>query len=81
MWLHQILAMACRIFTASCEIFPCGIQILQLQHVGSVITPYGQLLCSMWDLGSLTRGQTHVPCTARWILNHWVTREVPGVTF
>ena len=22
------------------------------------------------------RDQTHVPCIGRWILNHWVTREV-----
>ena len=30
----------------------------------------------MWDLSSLTRGWTCVPCIARWILNHWTTREV-----
>ena len=34
----------------------------------------------MWDLSSLTRGQTHVPCITRWILNCWTTREVPGQT-
>jgi len=27
----------------------------------------------MWDL---PRPQTCVPCVARWILNHWTTREV-----
>ena len=26
---------------------------------------------------SQTRDQTRVPCIARWILNHWITREVP----
>ena len=31
----------------------------------------------MWDLSSLTRDQTHVPCIGRQILNHWTTREVP----
>ena len=31
----------------------------------------------MWDLSSLTRDWTHVPCIGRWILNHWTTREVP----
>ena len=36
-----------------------------------------QLLCSMWDLSSLTRDGTHIPCIARWILNHWTPREVP----
>ena len=31
----------------------------------------------MWDLSSLTRDQTHVPCIERQVLNHWTTREVP----
>ena len=31
----------------------------------------------MWDLSSLTRDRTHVPCIARWIPYHWTTREVP----
>ena len=35
-----------------------------------------RLLHSMWDLSSLTRDGTHMPCIARWILNHWITREV-----
>ena len=30
----------------------------------------------MWDLGSLTRDQTCVPCIERQILNHWTTRKV-----
>ena len=30
----------------------------------------------MWDLSSLTRARTHIPCIGRWILNHWTTREV-----
>ena len=46
-------------------------------------------LCSSWDLRSLTRNWTHVPCIGRWILffffgrwilNHWTTREVPPLT-
>ena len=35
------------------------------------------LLQGMWNLGSLTRDQTYIPCIERWILNHWTTREVP----
>ena len=31
----------------------------------------------MWDLSSRIRDQTHIPCIARQILNHWATREVP----
>ena len=33
------------------------------------------------DLNSLTWDQTCVPCSGRWILNHWTTREVPAFTF
>ena len=38
-------------------------------------------LAAPWhvDNSSLTRDQTHVPCIARQILNHWTTREVPMV--
>ena len=35
----------------------------------------------VWNLGSSVRNQTHVPCIARLILNHWTTREVPGYPF
>ena len=35
-----------------------------------------QLPFSMWDLSSLTRDQTHVPCIGRYILDHWLSREV-----
>ena len=35
----------------------------------------------MWDLGSLTRDQTCVPCIGRQIFNHWTTREVPLLVF
>ena len=31
----------------------------------------------MWDLWSLVRDQTWIPCTERQSLNHWTTREVP----
>ena len=41
----------------------------QLQHTG---------LLAPWHVGSSwPRDQTRVPCTGRWILNHWTTREVP----
>ena len=28
------------------------------------------------DLSSLSRDRTHISCIGRWILNHWITREV-----
>ena len=32
----------------------------------------------MWDLSSLTRGWTCIPCIGRWILNHLTVREAPA---
>ena len=32
----------------------------------------------MWDLSSLIRDQTCIPCIARQMLNYWTTREAPG---
>ena len=41
-----------------------------------------QLLAQgMWDLNSLTRDRTHVPCIGKWLLNHWITREFPTSSF
>jgi len=41
-----------------------------------------QISCSgMWDLCSLTRDRTYVPCVATQILNHWTTTEAPKATF
>ena len=39
--------------------------------------PFLTVPYSIWDLSSLIRDQTYVPCISRWILNHWTTREVP----
>ena len=33
----------------------------------------------MWDLSSLTRDQTCIPCIGRQIPHHWTTRKVPSV--
>ena len=35
----------------------------------------------MWDLSSLTRNWTCIPCIRRQVLNHWTTREVPLTLF
>ena len=35
----------------------------------------------MWDLRSLIRDPTCIPCTGRWSPNHWSTREVPITNF
>ena len=40
-----------------------------------------QLLHGMWDLSSPTRDQTWVPRVASWILNFWITMEIPVINF
>ena len=35
-------------------------------------------LQGMWDLSSLTRDWTHIPCIRWWSPNHWPAREVPS---
>ena len=36
---------------------------------------------ALWDPSFQTRAGTSIPCTARGVLNHWSTREVPDVPF
>ena len=57
-----------------------GVWPQQLQHMGSLTVAHW-LSCPLgvWDLISLSRDQTRVPCTGRQILNQWTTREVPKV--
>ena len=43
----------------------------------SVTATHG-LSCPTTRRSSRTRDGTCVPCTGRWILNHWTTREVPS---
>ena len=46
-----------------------------LGPVGSVVVAHW--LSFPWHVkSSRTREQTCVPCTGRWVLNHWTTREV-----
>ena len=54
----------------------CSTWGLSLQHMDSLLVAHG-LSCSV-VCGILTpaRDWTCVPCTARWIFNHWTTREV-----
>ena len=35
----------------------------------------------MWDLSSPTRNQICTLCIGRWTLDHWTSKEVPGLTF
>ena len=55
----------------------CGTRSPECSGFSSCIV-WAQLLHGMWDLSSLTRDWTCVPCIRRHILNHWTTREVPS---
>ena len=39
-----------------------------------VVEAQAQSPGGVWDLSSLTRDQTHVPCIGGQILNHWITQ-------
>ena len=67
-WLHWVLVTAHGVFFASSGIFRCGAQ-------------YMWLPLDMWDLCSLTQDWTRIPCIARWIVNHWTTKEAPFLSF
>ena len=79
---------ACRLFIVALGLLcSCGRQ--SPERIGSVGAAHRLISCGawaqlphgMWDLSSLTRDRTHVPCIGRWILNHWTTREVPYICF
>ena len=62
----------------------CIVQDFSLQPTDSLVLASGlpsygtqaYLLHGMWDLSSLTRDWTHIPCIAKWILKPWTTRKV-----
>ena len=54
-----------------------GFRTLGLSSCGA----WTWLLCSMWGLSSLTRGQACVPCTGKRILKHWTSRKVLRTDF
>ena len=58
-----------RVFTVALRLFIAGCSMQTY------------LPCGMWDLSSPTRDWTQVPCFGRQIINHWTTKEVPGLVF
>ena len=77
-WLHWVLVRACSIFMALYGIFSLWPTDSLVVGPRLIVTAHG-LSCSMacGILVSPTGEQTHIPCIAKWNLNHWVTREVP----
>lgn len=72
-WLCRVLVTARGIFAASCGILYCGAWTLVVVH-GPGSSTAREIPVPR------ARDQTCVPCSARWILNHWTLREVlpPG---
>ena len=60
-----------------CSLFPCEGFLLQwlplLRSIGSRCAASVVAACHVGS--SRNRDQTRVPCTVRWMLNHWTTRE------
>ena len=61
------------------SIFLCGLFLKSLLNLLQHCFCFMFFFLAMWDLGSLTKDWTHIPCTGRWCLNHWTTREVPSL--
>ena len=55
---------------------PGGLQTIGSQRVDTTQRLHSLTHSLTWDLRSQIRDQTCVPCTGRWILNHWTTREI-----
>ena len=55
-----------------------GCRAQALGHVGSILAVHG-LRCSTACGIFLDQDQTSVLCIARWIFDHWTTREAPGL--
>ena len=59
-----------------------GLTARELFIAGSwLLCSCGLVACGLWDLSSLTRDRTHVPCVERQILSHWTTREISEKSF
>ena len=64
--------------------FSCGPFLVYIEFVAILLLFYVLVFLATRHMASysLTRDQTHNPCTGRQSLNHWTTREVPvGLCF
>lgn len=67
---------------------PCNAGTLYLRRASSVVAArrvsiwgmQAYLLSGMWDVSSLTKDWTSVPCIAKQILNHYTAGEIPIYT-
>ena len=73
----------CRVLVAARRDLPCFTQDASLRCTDSLVVEnrlssrgvWAYLLHGLLDQSSLTKDQTHVPCIARGILNHWPSRN------
>ena len=69
--------LAATALSGSMQIFIGHIDSLVVAQVVSSCSTQAWLLHSMRNLSSLTRVRTHIPYTARWILNYWTHQGSP----
>ena len=81
------LLSSCGAGVSPCSGFSCcGAHAPGCLGFSSVVPGLWRQAQQLWCMGfvshhmesSQTRDPTRVPCTGRWILNHWTTREVPS---
>ena len=72
LWLYRGLVVAHGTF--------CGTRTQAPDRSGPVVAALAWLHHSLWDVSSPTRDRTQIPCNAKQILNHWITREVSIVS-
>ena len=80
-WSCQASVAAPRTFTRMWDLSRRHMDSLAVAHGFGSCSSQASLLRGTWDLRSPTRDQTHAPCVARQILNHWTTREIPQISF
>ena len=76
----RFVYLVCWALVAAYRIF-AALRIFPLVRSFSSCDTRAQLVHGFWNLSSPTGDQTHVPCLAGQILNHWATREVPVIVF
>ena len=80
LWCVGVVSTACGIVVAGADVVStaCGIVVAGVDVVstacGIVVAGAGVVSTGMWDRGR--GGRASAPFTARWILNHRMTREV-----
>ena len=76
----NVLFQLCWVFVAVLRLL-IAVASLVVEGVRASGVAWAQLPHGTWDLNSLTRDQSHVPCIARRILSHWTTREILNKSF